>query len=147
VAGRALSRLVRRVGRRGAALLFFALLDLIYGWALLDPLKSTAASPGYRWLATILPLEAWGGIWLLVGVLCLVGSVVHEDSIAWVAAMSIKVMWGGLWFCGWWLADVPRGWAPSAVWLPMAALVALLAGWPEPGSGRRGLWTSRYGRR
>jgi hypothetical protein len=140
-----LRRLVRRIGRRGAALMFFAVLDLLYGWWLLDPLESTVRAAGYRWLASVLPLSAWGLIWLLVGVLCLVGTVVHEDSMAWVAAMAIKVMWGTLWILGWWLADVPRGWAQAGFWLPLAALVALLAGWAEPGDGRRPLWarTSR----
>ncbi len=136
-------RLVRRVGRRGAALLFFAVLDVIYGWALLVPTSSALTSPGYRWLASVLPLQVWGGIWLLAGVLCLVGAVVHEDTAAWVAAMSIKVMWGLLWFLGWAIAGVERGWVSAAVWLPMAALVALLASWPEPGNGRRPMWTSR----
>lgn len=130
----------RRVGRRGAALLFFATLDLLYSWWLLDPLDSTVGAPGYRWLASVLPLQVWGGIWLLVGVLCLIGTFVHEDSVAWVAAMAIKVMWGSLWILGWWLADVPRGWAPAGFWLPLAALVALLASWAEPGSGRRPMW-------
>ncbi|MCW2768479.1 MAG: hypothetical protein JWO11_4438 [Nocardioides sp.] len=136
-------RLLRRVGKRGAALLCLACIELIYGSALLDPLAPEAASPGYRWLASVLPLQVWGGIWLFVGVLCLIGSVVHEDSVAWVAAMSIKVMWGLLWLLGWWLVDVPRGWRSAAVWLPMAAVVALLASWAEPGSRRRPMWTGR----
>jgi hypothetical protein len=138
---RRLAVLWRRVGRRGSALLFFATLDFIYGWSLFDPDSSALAHPGYRWLASVLPLAAWGAVWLFVGALCLIGAFVHEDSIAWVAAMSIKVMWGVLWFLGWSLAGVDRGWVSAAVWLPMAALVALLAGWPEPGNGRRPLWT------
>lgn len=133
--------MTRRVGRRGAALLFFATLDVIFGWSLLDPTSSVATSPGYRWLAGVFPLEVWGGLWLLVGLLCLTGAFIHEDSIAWVAAMSIKVMWGVLWFLGWWFAGIERGWVAAAVWLPMAALVALLAGWPEPGGARRAMWT------
>lgn len=136
-----LHALARRVGRRGAALLFFATLDFIYGWSLLDPTSTATASPGYVWLASVLPVQVWGLAWTVVGAFCLVGAFVREDSIAWVAAMAIKVMWGVLWFCGWLLAGVERGWVSAAVWLPMAALVALLAGWPEPGDGRRPLWT------
>lgn len=134
-------RVLRRVGRRGSALLFFTTLDVIYGMSLLAPTSSVTTTSGYRWLASVFPLQVWGGIWLLVGVLCLVGAFVHEDSVAWVAAMSIKVMWGALWFLGWAIAGVERGWVSATVWLAMAALVALLAGWPEPGNGRRPMWT------
>lgn len=136
-------RLHERVGRRGGALLFFALLDVIYGWSLLDPTSSVAANPGFRWVASVFPLPVWGVIWLVVGALCLIGAFVHTDWMAWVAAMAIKTMWGSLWFCGWLLAGVERGWVSAAVWLPMAALVALLAGWPEPGNVRRPMWTPR----
>lgn len=133
----------RRLGRRGSALLFFATLDVIYGWSLLDPTSSVTANDGYRWVASLFPLQVWGVIWLFVGLLCLIGAFVHEDSIAWVAAMAIKVMWGTVWFCGWAIAGVERGWVSAAVWLPMAALVALLAGWPEPGAGKAALWSRR----
>lgn len=138
-----LRSLTRRVGRRGSALLLFATLDLIFGWSLLDPTPTVLASPGYRWLGSVLPVQVWGALWTVVGLLCLIGAFLREDSPAWVAAMAMKVMWGVLWFCGWWLADLERGWVSAAVWLPMAALVALLAGWPEPGDERRPLWTPR----
>lgn len=135
------TRLFHRIGRRGAALLFFFILDFFNGWSLLDPLPESRQSHGTQWLASVLPLEAWGAIWLFVGLLCLIGALIRTDVVAWVAAMSIKVMWGLLWLLGWMLDGVERGWVFAAFWLALAALVALLAGWAEPGDhGRRPMW-------
>jgi hypothetical protein len=134
----------RRVGRRGSALLFFAVLDLIYSFSLYHPAPRAAATPAFVFIAGIVPLWAWATLWLVVGLLCLVGAFVREDSFAWAAAMLLKVLWGSVFLTGWWLAGLERGWVSAAIWLCSAALVALLAGWPEPigsASQRRPMWS------
>ncbi|MEV6159430.1 hypothetical protein AB0L53_54770 [Nonomuraea sp. NPDC052129] len=121
-----------RVGRRGAALLFFALLDVIYAASLL----SAPTSGPYRFLAAILPLAAWASLWAAVGILCAVQAFLPSDRAAFAAAMLIKVVWGMVQLAGWLIGDLDRGYVSAAVWLALAAFVHVISGWPEP--ARRG---------
>jgi hypothetical protein len=54
-------RLLARIGRRGAALLFFALLDLVYAVALLTAPRPL--TPFYAWMDQIMPLAWWAACW------------------------------------------------------------------------------------
>ncbi|MEU7741967.1 hypothetical protein [Nonomuraea sp. NPDC049158] len=123
-----LEELRHRVGRRGCALLFFALLDLIYAASLL----SAPTSGSYRFLADILPLAAWAGLWAAVGLLCLAQAFMRTDRAAFAAAMLIKVVWGLVQFFGWLIAGLDRGYVSAVIWLALAAFVHVIAGWPEP---------------
>lgn len=125
---RHLETLRYRVGRRGCALLFFALLDLIYAASLL----SAPAGGSYRFLADILPLAVWAGLWGAVGLLCAVQAFLPSDRAAFAAASLIKVVWGMVQLIGWLIADLDRGYVAAAVWLAFAAFVLVIAGWPEP---------------
>jgi hypothetical protein len=121
----------RVVGRRGACLLFFALLDFVYGLSLSQP--AAAMAPTTRFVASIAPLPWWAGLWISVGVICLAGAFAHRlDRAAFCAAAGIKTLWGGVLLLGWAISDVTRGWVSAAVWCAFAALVVVLAGWPEP---------------
>lgn len=117
-----------RVGRRGAALLFFALLDFIYAASLL----SAPTGGPYRFLTAILPLAAWASLWAAVGLLCLGQAFMRADRAAFAAAMLIKVVWGLVQLAGWLIADLDRGYVGAAVWLALAAFVHVISGWPEP---------------
>lgn len=121
-----------RVGRRGAALLFFAFLDMYYGVSLLAPTKEARSSSAMMWVASILPLWVWSLGWFLVAALCMVDAFRQHDRIAFSAAMGIKMLWAGI-YVGAQLAGVlERGFAGAAIWLALAALVGLLSSWPEP---------------
>lgn len=117
-----------RVGRRGCALLFFALLDVIYAASLLS---APTVGP-YRFLAAILPLAAWASLWGAVGLLCLVQAFMASDRAAFAAAMLIKVVWGLVQLAGWLIVGLDRGYVGAIVWLALAAFVAVISGWPEP---------------
>lgn len=120
--------LTQRVGRRGAALLFFALLDVIYSVSLLS------APPGgpYRFLASMLPMAVWASLWGMVGLLCAAQAFMRTDRLAFAAAALIKVVWGVVQLLGWLIGDLDRGYVSAVVWLAFSAFVAVIAGWPEP---------------
>jgi hypothetical protein len=122
----------QRIGRRGCALLFFALLDVVYATSLL----SAPTTGPYRFLADILPLPAWAGLWAAVGLLCGVQAFMRSDRAAFAAASLIKVVWGIIQLLGWAIADLERGYVSAVIWLALAAFVHVIAGWPEP--ARRG---------
>ncbi|GII84610.1 hypothetical protein Ssi03_26000 [Sphaerisporangium siamense] len=121
--------LKHRVGRRGATLCVFAVLDLGYAGVLL----TAPATGSYLFLAALLPLPFWAGIWAAIGVLCAVQAWMHADRIAFTAASLIKVVWGMVHLAGWALGVLPRGWVLAIFFLVFAALVAVIAGWPEGG--------------
>ncbi|MEU4772976.1 hypothetical protein [Micromonospora sp. NPDC023644] len=138
---RAANALHGRVGRRGSALLAFAALDTAYG------LRLATARPDsntlYAWLHGPVPLWPWAALWAVVAVVCAGGAVRGKDRVAFVAAISIKVLWCSLYLCGWLLGELPDGWVSAAVWGAFALIVGLIAGWPEPidsGEGRPA-WT------
>ncbi len=125
-------RLSGRVGHRGAALLFFAFLDLVYAGSLGWAPPSVRETPAYAWLTSYLPLWAWAGLWAAVGLLCLVQAFLREDRAAFACESLLNVGWGVLHVAGWLLDVVPRGYVSAAVWLALAGFVQVIASWPEP---------------
>lgn len=115
-----------RIGRRGAALLFFTLLDAIYCYALLSAPRPLV--PFYAWMANIVPLTVWAACWGGVGGLCLLFAFRTYDTPAFMAAVGLKVAWGLGSFFGWIAGAVDRGYVTAVVWLGFAAFVFLIAG-------------------
>jgi hypothetical protein len=122
--------LAARIGRRGSALLFFAVLDLVWCYGLLT--LPRPLSPVYAWMQHILPLWAWAGCWGAVALICIVCAFLTRDTPAFVAAISIKVGWGLLSFFGWLSGAVDRGYVSAVIWLAFAAFVFLVAGGIPP---------------
>jgi hypothetical protein len=121
-----IERLGQRIGRRGAALLFFFLLDAMWAFALCNP--PHPLTPAYTWPAAVAPLEVWAGAWLAVGLVCLVYAFMRHDTPAFTAAVTIKVLWGGVLVIGWATGQAERGYVTATIWLAFAAFVYLIAG-------------------
>jgi hypothetical protein len=133
--------IARRIGRRGAALLFFTLLDLVYAYALLTAPRPL--TPFYAWMDRIMPLPVWAGCWAAVGLICLAFAFAVRDTAAFMAAVALKVGWGLPALFGWIGGHVPLGYISAVIWLAFAAFVYLIAGGipPAPISERRWPWT------
>ena len=129
---RHLDALRHRIGRRGACLLFFALLDLVYAASL----TSAPASDTYQFLDSLMPLSWWAAIWACVGSMCVIQAFQHIDRIAFAAASALKLVWGLAQLIGWAFGDIPRGYVAATIWLAFAAFVQVIAGWQE--TSRRG---------
>ncbi|WP_346536934.1 hypothetical protein [Micromonospora sp. DPT] len=132
----------RRVGHRGSALLFFAVLDLVYCYSLLSPSKQARDSDTLKFLAAVLPLWVWAVAWGAVGVVCLRQAFRRRDRVAFAAAIGIKMAWGLVSLGGWLVGGVDRGYVSAAVWLVFAGFVGIIASWPEPPHGwKERAWT------
>ncbi len=127
-----MSPLARRIGRRGSCLLFFAVLDLFYALSLFQPVAEARRSASVLFIASILPLWAWGTLWLTVGILCIIGAFTRRDRWAFAAAVAIKTLWGGLTLLAWIAGFLERGWLSAVIWLAMAGWVLIISSWPEP---------------
>jgi hypothetical protein len=138
----ALGRLAARIGRRGAALLFFTGLDIVYCVGLLT--VPHPLTPFYAWMAEVMPLSAWALIWGAVAVVCLWYAFRIHDTAAFMCAVALKVGWGMLSFFGWAYGHVDRGWITAVVWLMFSAFVFLIAGGipaaPPRQAERRWVW-------
>lgn len=122
-----LRKLTRQIGRRGACLLFLAILDLLYAYSLYEtPLKQ-------RTFDLLLPYQVWAMIWLAVGITCLNQAFMRVDRVAFSLAVGLKLAWGGALGAVWLThpsAD-PRGWVVVPIYWGFAAFVAIVASWPE----------------
>jgi hypothetical protein len=132
----ALKRLDRRIGYRGTFLSFFALLDYLYGFSLIYPPDEAKRSPSARFLAEVIPLEAWGTIWILVAIILTIGVFAERDRWAFTAATGLKMLWGMTYLVGWALFHLDRGWVSAVIWLVLAAVMLRISGWPEPDGER-----------
>ncbi len=130
-----MSQLFGRLGRRGAALLFFTLLDIVYCVGLIAVDHPLTAQ--YTWMNELLPLPVWAALWGAVGLICLAFSFARYDTPAFMAAVALKVLWGLLSLFGWLSGAVDRGYVSATIWLGFAAFVFLIAGGIPPPHARQ----------
>jgi hypothetical protein len=122
--------LQRHVGRRGAFLLWLAVLDLVYAYSLLSPPPSAMTNALTVYLASICPLAVLGVAWGAVGLICVVTAFLRADRLGFAAAICIKCVWTSLFIIGC-FAGVERAYLSAAIWGTLAALVWIVVGWPE----------------
>lgn len=136
VVRRASGRLWHHLGRRGVALLFFGLLDLVYAFSLFNPLPVERRGSGQAFVASVAPLPFWGAMWLAVGLVCLVQAWARRDQIGFAAAIMIKCVWGTVFLIGGLTGQIERAYVSVVIWLALAGFVAVISTWPEPPSTR-----------
>lgn len=127
-----LTAIVRRIGRRGTSLLFFALVDVGVAVRLLIADKQPAgANASYRGMAAMLPLEVWGYVWLASAALLAAGAFLKKDRLPFTAAMILKVAWALGFFISWRVYDIPLAWLGSIIYGAFAGFVLSISGWLE----------------
>ena len=123
--------LLKRIGRRGAWLLWLAFLDFSYAFGLINPTRFAQTSPTLMYLERWMPLNVWGYIWGIIAIICLVHAFRIKDAIGYGAAIGIKVGWATTFLLGWLAGEVERGYLTFAIFITFAAAVMLIAGWRE----------------
>jgi hypothetical protein len=122
-------RIAQRVGRRGAFLLFLAVLDFVYAWALhlATTPQQAHVQPDY-----LLPWQVWAVWYVVAGLANLAGAFAKKDMWAFAQAALLKAAWGSLSLILWFRGQQPNGWLSAVIWLCLAATVLVIASWPEP---------------
>jgi hypothetical protein len=121
-------RLARRLGHRGAFLLFLAVLDFSYGYALLSTsIAALRASPDL-----LLPMHAWGWIWVAAGAVCVAGAPFRRDRLPFIVAATLKTAWAAVYADIWIVQNGTSAWVSVVVWASFALTVLVVASWPEP---------------
>lgn len=134
-----MARLRRRLGRRGAILLAFGAMWLLYGYSLLvEPVVSTAS---YRLLLKVAPMDAWAWAWIVAGSVAW-ACAWRRSPLDWpgfAALYMVAVPWGLSSLMSWQpLGDNPRGWISAAIWGALGGAITIVVGWPEPPSKEKG---------
>ena len=114
------------VGRRGGFLLFLALLDVVYGYALI---RHPLAGP--HPFRLLLPVGVWAGLWIAAGAACVAQAPMRRDKLAFSVQATLDAAWSALWAQLWIVQRVPDGWLSVVIWAVFAATVVMVAGWPE----------------
>jgi hypothetical protein len=116
--------IMSHVGRRGAFLLFLAVLNFTWPFAL--------HVQAVQHLRTnfLLPWQAWAIWWGATGLIDLVGAFSKRDVWAFTASSMLKVAWASTYLVLW-VRGQPYAWFSVVIWLPFAAMVLIVASWPE----------------
>jgi hypothetical protein len=126
-------RLRTRIGRRGAALFVLGFVFIMRGFGYIadPPLPRDTEIGSHVVLAQIMPISAWGVVWMFVGLLAVVQAfAVRKDWHAFAAVHGISLAWA----VGMGLAYLELGgnrWVSPATWFLIVAWVQIIAGWPE----------------
>jgi fatty acid desaturase len=127
---RVLSR--SKLGYRGSFLLTLAVLDLLYGWSLINPSPEQLRSSAYEFRSHLLPTEAFGMVWIVVGIVLAMQAWIQKDRVGFTLAIAIKMVWAFIAFASFATGKVDQGWVSCAIWLIFAAMTIVVSGWPEP---------------
>jgi hypothetical protein len=125
----------RRVGRRGAFLLFLAILDGCYSYALL----ALAVAPLRNAPDMFLPVQAWGCVWAAGGLVCMTGAWLQtgRDRVCFAFAAGVKAAWALLYLELWLGQGFADDWISVVVWASFSLTILLISGWPEVPAVRR----------
>lgn len=127
-----------RLGFRGSALLFFAVLDFVFSFSYFNPPPEQRQTASLKYVADVAPLWVWATLWGVVGILCLVFAFRRQDKVAFAAAIAIKILWGGIYLGGALIAHLERAYVSAGLWLCIAGFVAIISAWPEPARVTKG---------
>jgi hypothetical protein len=115
-----------RLGRRGAVLTTFGLIDVLFGYA-------TLTTPVGAKL--IFSNSVWACAWFVVALTCFVYSWTRNDWPGYASAILIKWTYSVAYFVAWGTTGLYRGWVSGLFWFLFGVIVLWLAGWTEDRSG------------
>lgn len=122
----------RRVGNRGAVLLMFGSVDLIYSVGLMFPTAAARTSQTFQFIAATAPLWLWATAWGVVGLLCWAQAFMLWDRVAYAFAAGLKFLFGLTCLGGWAVGAIDRGYISATIWLGLGGLMLRISRWPEP---------------
>ncbi|ARX81505.1 hypothetical protein SMD44_00903 [Streptomyces alboflavus] len=134
---RALRRLGRMLGRRGAILLSYGTVWALYGYGQL--VSPQPDQRGLRLLLDRIPLDVWAWMWIAAGLLAVISAWLPQgrDWTGFLALVVIVLPWMGSYAASWAMGEFNRGWVAALIWGVIAVPVIVVAGWREPPRPKR----------
>jgi hypothetical protein len=127
-------RAATRVGHRGALLILLGGIALLYGLSLITT-PPPPHPPGLRLLLGLMDLHKWGATLAIAGTLAMVCSPLRQgrDWPGFAALVLVWLPWSLSYLVSWWpQGENHRGWVSALVFLALAGVPAVGAGWEEP---------------
>jgi hypothetical protein len=120
--------LVWRVRRRPLLLLLCGLTWVVYGIALYydPPLAAPTPHVDVPWLGPVLFIPT--GLTACFGA---IASRPKHEHVGFAALHLATALWALHWVIQW-IDGYPRGWSAVLTWFLILAILAIMAGWPEP---------------
>jgi hypothetical protein len=138
--------LARKLGRRGASLLFLGAAFALIG---VKGLFAPSLDDGRFVLYTYLPPVVRALLWIVPGVLAILAASkpVSRDGFGFMAltvpatVLTFSYVWSSVAFLlG--VTDYAFGWTNALTWALILVFIFIVAGWPEP--ERERLWRGRH---
>jgi len=123
----------RKLGKRGASCLWFGIVFIVIGLSFVIGDPSPTLQLNLQFLSSVLPLEVWGSLWTLGGVVFLVAALWKRlELIAFMVGIAITANWGVGYAIQAALGESSRGWVSASIYGFFAALILLISTWAEP---------------
>lgn len=142
----ALRQLARR--KRASVLLVIGFIYAVQGWVMYDTAGTIKASPvaiqSYAAHDDVMPLDAWGWVFIVVGVTASISGFVARLP-AWIGFAGLQLLalaWGLLFVASYFQTDYTRALVGLTQWALVAALLAITSGWEDPPAKA---WNGRHG--
>lgn len=129
----------RRLGRRGGALVILAVMDLLFGAALVVTVPHGPHDTPVWWPASAgvvlgVPSTTWGWVSIGVGLFLLTGAPrVAGDRWQFAVAVAFKFLLTGASISLWLVSHQAGLWGVSAIYAGIAATTLLISGWRDGG--------------
>jgi len=126
---------LRRPDRRGSFLVAFGVLYTLIGVSYLTAPPLPAAVKHLYLALRVLPLWAWGILWIVCGVAGAVVAVVDHVRFRrfdFVGAVLAPLLWGGTYILGQFTGDASQGRIAAAVYIALAVAVYIVSGLVDP---------------
>lgn len=139
----ALAQTWARLDWRGLALLVSGIAWISYGGSIaVQPRYGTTR--GIAVLLDLLPMTAWGWVWITCGLVCLAYCLAPDgrDLLGLAAAMSPALLWSLAYALGGIAGPTPTAWGSIAPWGSHAVLILIVARVTRP---RKIVPVVRYG--
>lgn len=123
------------LSRRDAVLVIFGLCWLLIGWSYLH--IPDAIHPqlkrSLRFALSVAPIDVYAWGWILAGALAVLGGVFRRcNSLGFAAAVVMPLLWSLAYFTAQVQDNIPRAWVSGVIFGSFAAVLAVVAGMPEP---------------
>lgn len=147
---RILRHAVRQLARRKRAsvLLVVGFIFAVNGWVMYDTAGVIKIAPtamkSYAAHDDVMPLEAWGWVFIVVGVTSAIAGFVARLP-AWIGFAGLQLLatfWGLLFVASYLQTDYTRALIGLTQWALVAALLAITSGWEDPPAKA---WNGRHG--
>jgi len=133
----AVRRLRKRLGRRGRVLLAFGLMQILYGYGIAsDPRYGVVRGVGV--LTHLLPMQAWGGLWIACGAFAVAMAwEIRASRDTWgYGALTLPMsLWSAANAIAWASREYPQAWTSVCTWGAFVYIAAAINRWPDYGRG------------